>query len=128
MPDQTFPPSQRFHHGRDYGRVMHRQQKAAGKHAVVLVAPRKKAVGTRIGIMVSTKVAAKAVRRHQIKRWVREYFRTNLKLRSEGFDVVVLLRRDPPVDGHAAFDQEVGRLFDQATQAQSAPRPRRPKK
>jgi ribonuclease P protein component len=115
----------RFHHGRDYGRVMHRQQKAAGKYAVVLVAPRRASQPTpRIGIMVSTKTADSAVRRHQLKRWIRECFRTRLRERAAGFDVVVLMRRDPPAKAHAELDAEVTKLLDQALTAASAPRSR----
>lgn len=126
MGAESFPPSMRFHHGRDYGRIMHRQQKAAGKHAVVLVAPRRGPdPGPRLGIMVSTKVADTAVRRHQIKRWIREQFRRTLHQRAGNHDVVVLLRRDPPLDGHAVLDAEVADLLERALKAASVPRPRR---
>lgn len=122
MADASFPPAQRFHHGRDYGRVMHRQQKAAGRHAVVLVAPRRQGPA-RLGIMVSTKVADTAVRRHQLKRWIRERFRTAWKERAAGHDVVVLMRQDPPRDAHADLDAELDRLLDKALTAKAAPRP-----
>ncbi len=126
MGDESFPPSMRFHHGRDYGRIMHRQQKAAGKHAVVLVALRRGVdPGPRLGIMVSTKVADTAVRRHQLKRWIREQFRRTLRHRAGNHDIVVLMRRDPPVDGHALLDAEVAELLERALTATSAPRPRR---
>jgi len=129
MGAESFPPAMRFHHGRDYGRVMHRQQKAAGKHVVVLVAPRRgtaqgPATTPRLGIMVSTKVADTAVRRHQLKRWVREQFRRGLHAQAGTNDVVILFRRDPPADFHAGLDAEIAALLTRAVAATSAPRPR----
>jgi ribonuclease P protein component len=107
----AFPPQARLHGDRDYSRVFQRQQKSAGPHVVALLRPRPPAGGAtaraRMGVMVSTKVAAGAVRRHQLKRWARELFRLELQRGLAGWDLVLLLRRDPPADGHAAFDQEV---------------------
>ncbi len=59
----AFPPAARLHDDRDYGRVFQRQQKSAGPHLVALVRPRPR-VGeqpecARLGVMVSTKVAAR---------------------------------------------------------------------
>jgi len=130
--DQRFPPESRLHNRRDYGRVFHRQQKAAGRDAVVLVAPRPRrgqgATGPRLGVMVSTKVAKRAVRRHQLKRWVRELFRREWRAELDDLDVVVLLRRDPDC-GHAVFDDELRRLLGKARASEARPgsgkRPRR---
>jgi len=116
--DLRLRPHERFHHGGDFTRVFNRQQKAAGRWVVVLVAPRLARGGTpapaRIGVMVSTKVAKSAVRRHQLKRWVRELFRLRLKQSAPSGDIVVLLRADPPADAHADFAAEITRLHDQA--------------
>mgnify|MGYP001118268998 CR=1 FL=1 len=105
--DQSFPPSQRLHDRGDYGRVFHRRQHA------------------RLGIMVGTKVHKRAVRRHELKRWVRECFRRELKGPLHGYDAVVLFRRDPPEDGHADLDAEIRRLVAKALQATPKPRSRR---
>src|SRR4029079_19274964 len=92
---QSFTAEQRFHHGRDFGRAFKRQQKAAGRHVVLLLAPRARHdAPARLGIMVSTKVSALAVRRHQLKRWVRELFRIRLTTLLSGYDAVVLFRAD----------------------------------
>ena len=68
--------------------------------------------------MVSTKVHKRAVRRHQLKRWVREWFRREAKPLAEGFDVVVLFRSDPPQDGHAYVTKELRRLLNKAIKAE----------
>lgn len=122
--DQRLPARQRFHDGRDYGRVFHRQQKAGGRWTVVLLAPRGKRGprSARLGIMVGVKIHKASVRRHQLKRWVRELFRRELKGLLHGHDCVVLFRADPPPDGHAALDTELRALVAKALRA--APRPR----
>ena len=124
---QTFTAEQRFHHGRDFGRAFKRQQKAAGRHVVLLLAPRgRHDAPARLGIMVSTKVSPLSVRRHQLKRWVRELFRTRLVALLAGFDAVVLFRSDPPVDGHRRLDEEIQALIPKALAAKPDPhgRPR----
>lgn len=131
MPDaptrhgQSFPPAMRFHHGRDYGRLFHRQQKAAGRWVVVLVAPsRGAAVLPRLGVMISVKAAKTAVRRHQLKRWVRELFRTRLVERLGRHDLVVLFRSDPPADAHRQLDHEILTLLPKALAQNAQPRGR----
>jgi ribonuclease P protein component len=121
--DESFRPEQRFHDGRDYGRVFYRQQKAAGRWLVVLVSPRPKRGPrrSRLGIMVSAKVAKKAVRRHQLKRWVREFFRTEGQHLVHGHDCCVLFRSDPPEDAHSQVDAELRRLMPKALVAEAKP-------
>jgi ribonuclease P protein component len=138
MPRHGFPPHLRLHNDRDYSRVFQRQQKAPGAHVLVLVRPQQRpaaaravgnAVGAskpRLGVMVSTKTAPSAVRRHQLKRWVREHFRLQLQHlpQLQGHDLVVLFRRDPPAEGHAQLEHEVTELALRALAA--APRPKPP--
>ncbi|TVR47227.1 MAG: ribonuclease P protein component [Planctomycetota bacterium] len=121
--DQGLPASARFHTKRDYGRVFYRQQKGSGRWCVVLLAPRQAhwTPPSRLGLMVSTKVHKHAVRRHQIKRWIREWFRTSGKQQATGFDVVVLVRSDPPVDGHAEFARDCQRSLEKALRASAQP-------
>lgn len=127
--DQSHPPAARFHHGLDFSRAFDRGQKAGGRHCLVLVRPRGRTQSgaprcARLGIMVSTKVAALAVRRHQLKRWVRELFRTRLKERLDGWDCAVVFRSDPP--DHQACAAEVEALVGKALAAQADGRKRGP--
>jgi ribonuclease P protein component len=122
MPDQGFPPEARFHHGRDFSRCFDRGQKGAGRCCVVQVRPRGRGPGNatpcaRLGVMVPVKAARLAVRRHAIKRWARELFRVRLQERLAGWDMMILLRSDPP--DHAAFDAEVLALLDRAMAAKA---------
>lgn len=121
---ERFGPDRRFHHGRDYGRAFHRQQKAAGRDVVVLVSPRPKRGPrrARLGVMVSTKVAKRAVRRHELKRWVREWFRTEAKTLAHAWDVVVLFRRDPAGEAaHQRLVVDLRRLLPKALAAEPKP-------
>ena len=123
----SFGSEHRLHDGRDYSRVFNRQQKAAGRHVVVLVRPRspKESPEGRVGVMVAVKTASLAVRRHQLKRWVRELFRRELKTVAAGHDVVVLFRNDPPADAHVVIDQEIRHLLPKAITSAAQPGPRR---
>ena len=64
----------------------------------------------RIGIIVSKKVAPRAVDRNRIKRLVRETFRQD-RWRLESNDLVVLARRCPAPAGWNAARGEVAALF-----------------
>lgn len=102
----------------DFKRVFHHQNKSAGKYVVVLVSRHGKQYRgpSRLGVVVSTKISKKAVRRHQLKRWVKELFRCELKQELFGCDLVVLFRRDLPDDGHALLNAEVKKLLPKAVQ------------
>jgi len=121
--DTTFGPEHRLHDGRDYSRVFHRQQKAAGRHIVVLLRPRDRRESplARLGVMISTKTAPLSVRRHQLKRWVRESFRLAFKDILIGHDVVVLFRNDPPENAHAIIEQELRHLIPKALASAAHP-------
>ena len=121
--DSTFGPEHRLHDNRDYSRIFHRQQKAAGRHLVVLLRPRdrREAPHARIGVMISAKTAPLSVRRHQLKRWVREAFRQHLKALLLGHDVVVLFRNNPPTDAHAIIDAELRYLVPKALIVAASP-------
>lgn len=120
--DQGHPPSHRLHDGRDFSRVFNRQQKCAGRHVVVLLRPRENRTSAgRLGIMVAAKTVKTAVRRHQLKRWVRELFRTQLQQTLIGLDLVVLFRADPPEHGHRELSGEISELAVRALTAKAQP-------
>jgi len=66
----------------------------------------------RIGIITSKRVASRAVDRNRMKRLVREAFRS-MRLRLQGFDIVVQLRRCPPRSSLATARAEVTRLLEE---------------
>jgi len=66
----------------------------------------------RIGIIVSKRVAPRAVDRNRAKRLVRETFR-KLRSRLDGIDVLVELRRCPTRQFQAAAAGEISRLLEE---------------
>ncbi len=121
MSDATFGIEHRLRRRSDFKRIFSHQNKAAGKYVVVMVSrhgKRYRGPG-RLGVVVSTKVSKRAVRRHQLKRWVKELFRTQLKAALYGQDLVVLFRRDLPTDdgeSHQKLNDEILRLLPKAQQ------------
>lgn len=116
------PPCARLRLRREFGGVMRRQQKAAGRNLVILIAPQRRDLPTRrprLGIMVSRKVSKSSPRRHQLKRWVRELFRCELQHAMPAVDMIVLFRRDLPRAGHAQLDHELRCLLPQALAAKA---------
>ena len=78
-------------------------------------------VAVGLGIMVSAKTADTAVRRHQLKRWMREVFRLRLKTALAGHDAVVLFRVNPPADARAELERELMTLVPKALAATPQP-------
>jgi len=66
----------------------------------------------RIGIIVSKRVAPRAVDRNRAKRLVRETFR-KLRHRLAGIDLVVELRRCPAPGFNEAAGAEIGRMLEE---------------
>lgn len=123
--DASYGPEHRLHSNRDYGRIFNRQQKAAGRWLVLLLRPRGRPGEppglARVGVMISAKTADTAVRRHQLKRWMREVFRLRLKTALAGHDAVVLFRANPPAEARAELERELMALVPKALAATPQP-------
>jgi ribonuclease P protein component len=130
--DASFGPGHRLHSNRDYGRVFNRQQKAAGRWLVLLLRPRGRPGeppgAARLGVMISAKTADTAVRRHLLKRWMREVFRLHLKETLAGHDAVVLFRSDPPAEARTELERELLALAPKALGATPQPERRGPRR
>jgi ribonuclease P protein component len=116
--DQGLPRSTRVRTRREFGRAFHKSKRGYTKNLTIMLAQHGSAwrKAARVGVVVSTKVSKSAVRRHQLKRWVREAFRLRIKARIFGNDLVVTLKTDPGPD-HVAFDQELDRAIERAWNA-----------
>lgn len=68
---------------------------------------------TRLGLTVSHHVG-KSHDRNRVKRLIREYFRTHKMRFAEGFDLVVIVKRQHRLSGLADVERNFEQLFRQA--------------
>lgn len=69
---------------------------------------------TRLGFVVSKKIAKKAVQRNKIKRWLREASRLILRDIEPGFDIIVFTRQRITKSDFASIKQKLEQLFEKA--------------
>lgn len=79
------------------------------RNFIVLVRPNQSG-SARLGITVSGKVGH-SVRRNQLKRWLREFFRHHLKPFHGGFDISIVAKRSAASMTHTQMDSELLALF-----------------
>lgn len=95
----------------DFRRAMSTRRTAASEHFVVFAAPLD-GDRSRLGITVSRR-AGGAVRRNQLKRWIRESVRHALPRFEFPVDLVVLARKKASFEQlhHAAADAQLEHLY-----------------
>lgn len=92
MPSERFTKAQRVRRRVEFTRVFDRALRTKGRYVTVLVAPNTAGIA-RLGIVASRKLGD-AVRRNRAKRLIREVFRRSMLPVRQGFDVVVIPRRE----------------------------------
>ena len=83
----------RLRRNRDFRRVYRKGDAVPGRYVVVFKKKKKKNSGLRIGFSVSKKIG-KAVVRNRIKRILREVCRRNIDSIVDGYDIVVIGKRN----------------------------------
>lgn len=106
-PDERFRPEQRLRLERDFAGVLRTGRKASDGLLVVYVAPN--SLGwARLGISVPKRIG-NSVRRHYVRRKIREAFRLNRPRLPNGFDLVCVARPGAATAG-ARIDESLLRL------------------
>lgn len=115
--NQGFPQERRLLRSREFARVSQLGERAVSSNFVVLVAVLAEAgsdgIG-RLGIRVTRRVG-NAVARNELKRRIREWFRTLERGSTAGFDLVVIVRRPARKLKFSEFNQELTRLTREGT-------------
>ncbi len=103
----SFSKHERLLKRKDFVNLNRKGKRYYSQHFIVIA--RKNEFGiTRLGITV-TKKTGNAVVRNRIKRLVREFFRLNKASVSQGYDIVIIARKDT---SHFNFEQIQAELQD----------------
>lgn len=86
-----FPKSRHLRRSRDFDRVYDLQQRAGDARLLVFAAPNPESEQTRIGFSISKK-HGNSVRRHRIRRLLREAYRLSQFDVPEGLDLILIPR------------------------------------
>ena len=78
---------------RDFGEVYQKGRSYGNRLLVMIVLDKGQDHPGRVGISVSKKVGNSVVR-HRLKRQIREYFRLHMKDWKDGYDYVIIARKD----------------------------------
>lgn len=97
----AFPATFRLRNSRDFLRLRDKGLKIYSSHFLLLYAPSESDI-SRLGITVSAKVDKRAVVRNRIKRRIRDIFRVHKRYLMDGFDIVIIARKNA---GRLTFDQ-----------------------
>jgi ribonuclease P protein component len=114
MASEDMRKNNRLRNNADFERV--RREGATRLHPIVVIAYRPNGLGnSRFGFTVGRKIG-KAVKRNQIKRWMREAVRLRLKRGeiSPGWDVVLIARRTIETASFRQVDQAIDLVLRRA--------------
>ncbi len=106
--EQTLQKLYRIRRSRDYDRTWREGQRYHTTHFVVIVNSGRE--HSRLGITISRKVG-NAVCRNQLKRWIRELFRTHRKQFSQLLDISIIAKRQAGQLSHLQLDRELLIIF-----------------
>ena len=108
MVSETFAKDARLTRSAEYTNVLQERCRVSGEHLQFYARPNPGST-PRLGIIISKKIAARAVDRNYVKRVVRELFRRSSEQFS-GLDVVVRARKPLPRGSYFAIRQEFSAL------------------
>ena len=92
--DESLPKEERLIKTRDFRKVYNKGCSSRIGAFILRAAPNN-LDANRIGFSISSRSVPKAHRRNRIKRLFREVFRKNKRSAKSGFDMVLIVRKDP---------------------------------
>jgi len=95
---------------KDFERVLNLGYTSSGEFFILKQVPNELS-STRFGLIVSTKVSAKATDRNKLRRQVNEIIRLNLEKIKIGFDVVIIFKRPAQGKEYLGLEKELISLF-----------------
>jgi ribonuclease P protein component len=92
--DEKLPKKERLIKTSDFGKVYNKGSSFSSESFILKILPNTLNLN-RIGFSISSRSIKKAFRRNRIRRLFREVFRKNKKELKKGFDMVLIVRKDP---------------------------------
>lgn len=109
MATHSFPKDNRILNRSDFVNLNRSGQRLYTKHFTIIF--KRNGLGrTRLGITVS-KRTGKAVKRNTIKRLIREFYRTSMPLFPQGYDIVIVAKKDVSRFGFHRIKDELGKVI-----------------
>ena len=107
----SFPKNIRLSNRKDFVNLNRSGKRCHTKHFVVIV--KLNGLGkTRLGVTVGKKVG-NAVKRNRVKRIIREFFRLNKAYLPQGYDIVIVAKKDASYCALRSVQEEIGEIvFD----------------
>lgn len=110
MESFLFPKSEKILKRADFVNLNRSGKRLYTKHFTLIIKQNGQGV-TRLGVTVSKKTG-NAVRRNRLKRLIREFFRLNKKRIPQGYDIVIIAKKDAGCLDFRKIEDEVGSAFD----------------
>jgi ribonuclease P protein component len=106
----SFPKNEKILNRADFVKLNRSGKRLYTKHFTLIIKQNGQGV-TRLGVTVSKKTG-NAVQRNRVKRLIREFFRLNKKQFPQGYDIVIVAKKDASYLDFWKIKAEVGIVFD----------------
>ena len=110
MESFSFPKSEKILNRADFVKLNRSGNRLYTKHFTLIIKQNGQGV-TRLGVTVSRKTG-NAVRRNRVKRLLREFFRLNKKRIPQGYDIVIIAKKDVGYLDFWKIKKEIGSVFN----------------
>ena len=106
----SFPKDEKILNRADFVKLNRSGKRLYTKHFTLILKLNGQGV-TRLGVTVSKKTG-NAVKRNRVKRLIREFFRLNKANFPQGYDIVIIAKKDAGYLDLWKIEEEIGIIFD----------------